>query len=65
MHAIGEKGVVNACIQDNYQCTWREKYHEPCRVHEELVRIQGTLDQELERHSIHEILYGEPKGETL
>ena len=64
MHAIGEKDVVNACIQDNYQCTWREKYHKPCQVHEELVRIQGTLDHELERHSIHEILYGESKGET-
>lgn len=59
MEAVGEEGVVNACIKPGYECTWRGKDGRICRVHEELTRIQESLNSELRRYSIYEILHGD------
>lgn len=59
MDAVGEEGVVNACIKPGYECAWRGKDGRRCRVHEELERIQNALNDELRRHSIYDILNGE------
>lgn len=58
MKAVGEEGVVNACIRPGYECSWRRQGGQMCDIHEELTRIQSTLDAELSRHSIYEILNG-------
>lgn len=59
MDAVGEEGVVNACIKPAYKCSWRGKDGRPCRAHAELARIQEALNGELRRHSIYDILNGE------
>lgn len=59
MNAVGEEGVVNACIKPSYECSWRGKDGRPCKVHTELARIQEALNQELSRHSIFDILNSE------
>lgn len=63
MVAVGEEGVVNACIKPGYECTWRGQDGRPCRVHAELARVQKALDKELSRHSLQDILYGDPSEE--
>lgn len=60
MEAVGEESYVNACIKPGYDCTWRGKNGRICRVHQELARIQAALNEELRRHSIRDILFGDP-----
>lgn len=58
MKAVGEEGIVNACLRPGYQCSWQKQGGQGCEIHRELARIQGKLDEELSRHSIYEILQG-------
>lgn len=59
MDAVGEEGVVNACMRPGYVCSWRGDQSRECLVHNELCRVQEALCTELRRHTIDEILKGQ------
>lgn len=57
MAAMGAQSCVSACMEPGYQCQWRA-CHGNCTVHQRLRDIQAKLDQELQAHSLAEILTG-------
>ncbi|WP_283675052.1 RrF2 family transcriptional regulator [Butyricicoccus sp. Marseille-Q5471] len=62
--ALDAQLQVNACMQADYQCSWREAHKgRPCLIHTQLSAIQQTIDAELRRYSLSSILLGEEKCE--
>lgn len=57
MLAMGERSGLSACMEPDYQCSWRSS-HGGCGVHCKLLEIQRALDTELRSHSLREILTG-------
>lgn len=57
MLAMGERSGLSACMEPDYQCSWRSS-HGGCGVHCKLQEIQRALDAELRSHSLREILAG-------
>ena len=57
MLAMGERSGLSACMEPDYQCSWRSS-HGGCGVHCKLLEIQRALDTELRSHSLQEILAG-------
>ena len=57
MLAMGERSGLSACMEPDYQCSWRSS-HGGCSVHCKLLEIQRALDAELRSHSLREILAG-------
>lgn len=57
MLAMGERSGLSACMEPDYQCSWRSS-HGGCGVHCRLLEIQRKLDAELRSHSLREILAG-------
>ena len=57
MLAMGERSGLSACMEPDYQCSWRSS-HGGCGVHCKLLEIQRKLDAELRSHSLREILAG-------
>ena len=57
MLAMGERSGLSACMEPDYQCSWRSS-HGGCGVHCKLLEIQRALDAELRSHSLQEILAG-------
>ena len=57
MLAMGERSGLSACMEPDYQCSWRSS-HGGCGVHCKLLEIQRALDMELRSHSLREILAG-------
>lgn len=57
MLAMGERSGLSACMEPDYQCSWRSS-HGGCGVHCKLLEIQRALDTELRSHSLREILAG-------
>lgn len=57
MLAMGERSGLSACMEPDYQCSWRSS-HGGCGVHCKLQEIQRALDAELRSHSLREILTG-------
>ena len=55
MLAMGERSGLSACMEPDYQCSWRS-CHGGCTVHCKLAEIQNKLDEELRAHSLQEIL---------
>ena len=55
MKAMGERGNLSSCMDPAYQCPWRS-CHGGCTVHCKLAEIQNKLDEELQAHSLQEIL---------
>jgi Rrf2 family protein len=51
--AVDDDFVINECMRDGYVCTSDEKM---CDIHNEFVRIQKVLTDELKRKSLAEIL---------
>ncbi|MCD8152826.1 MAG: Rrf2 family transcriptional regulator [Clostridiales bacterium] len=58
MNAMGDNCGINRCMDDSYQCPWREK-HEICEVHCRLAKIQETITTELQAHSLQELLHSD------
>lgn len=59
MLAMGERSGLSACMEPDYQCSWRSS-HGGCGVHCRLLEIQRKLDAELQAHSLREI-FAEPR----
>ena len=57
MLAMVERSGLSACMEPDYQCSWRSS-HGGCGVHCKLLEIQRALDAELRSHSLREILAG-------
>lgn len=58
MVAIGEKGVLSACMAPAYSCPWRERYG-TCNVHNSLSTLQRNMIAELNAISLKYLLSGE------
>ena len=54
-----EDMLINACMQSNFQCSWRKKYGSHCMIHKNLQQIQKAIDAELRAHSLHQMLFGD------
>lgn len=60
MQIMEEDASISPCMKPGYQCPWRKAHGDTvCRVHMHLTAIQRKLDEELEAHSLQEILFGE------
>lgn len=55
--AMEERSDLSACMDPNYQCAWQQE-NGSCTIRCRLAEIQETLDQELRRHSLGQILWG-------
>jgi Rrf2 family protein len=58
MTALDERRYVNACLQPEFHCGWREKHDGRCNFHDQLGVLQETLDSEFKKRSLHQMLFG-------
>ena len=58
LQATGEQSSLSACMEPDFQCPLRERRGH-CITHCQLAAIQQKLDQELQSHSLLEILTGQ------
>lgn len=56
MEAIEAEKTVNSCLQPEHKCEWQKSHPTECTVHRHLVQLQQTLDAELRRHSIYQMI---------
>ena len=54
--AMGENWRVNACMEEDYACSWRAQNGGQCSVHCHLRRLQEQLDGQLRRYTIAQLL---------
>ena len=60
MQIMEEDSSISPCMKPGYQCLWCKAHGDTtCRAHIHLTSIQKKLDEELEAHSLQEILFGE------
>ena len=57
MQAVEENFQVIACMDPDYDCTWRDANGE-CTVHCELAEFQQQLDRELRSRTLHSLIFG-------
>lgn len=57
MQAVEENFQVIACMDPDYDCTWRDANGE-CTVHCELAELQRQLDQALRSRTLHSLIFG-------
>lgn len=55
--AMEERSGLSACMDPTYQCAWQQE-NGSCTIRCRLAEIQETLDQELSRRSLGQILCG-------
>lgn len=53
------ENVISACMVPGFKCAWRQKCGSECAVHNNLVKIQNALDEQLKSYSIHRMLFEE------
>ncbi|WOC32471.1 MULTISPECIES: RrF2 family transcriptional regulator [Caproicibacterium] len=59
MQVMGEDFSVVDCMKPGYACTWQEHHGGAlCCAHQNLAGIQQRLNEELNAHSLEEILFG-------
>ena len=58
MEAMNEVTLLSACMQQGYQCNWRERNKQICQIHQRLSFIQKNLDNELKSHSLYDLIFG-------
>lgn len=59
MQVMEEDSSVISCMRPGYQCHWCKTHGETiCRVHNHLASIQKNLEEELDAHSLAEIMFG-------
>lgn len=49
---------LTACMEQGYQCEWRQKKCAQCIPHLQLEKVQEAINEELRSRSLHWILYG-------
>lgn len=57
MTAMGETGLVCACMDSAYDCVWREG-HGGCSVHCHLAAIQNTVNESMKQYSVAGLFTG-------
>ena len=59
LQTMEEDAYVSSCMKPGYQCQWcMEHGNVGCGAHKHLTSIQEKLNQEMEAHSLWEILFG-------
>ncbi len=58
MEAMDEVTLLSACMQQGYECSWRERNRQICQIHQRLSLIQKNLDNELKSHSLYDLIFG-------
>jgi hypothetical protein len=59
MQIMEEDSYVSTCMKPGYQCPWCKAHGDTvCRANIHLAAIQKKLDEELDAHSLREILFG-------
>ena len=58
MYALGAIEPINACLNPDYQCAWKQSYGKPCKIHNQLDVIQEALGKELRAHSLASLILG-------
>ena len=59
MQIMEEDSSISPCMKPGYQCPWCKAHGDAtCHAHIHLTSIQKKLDEELESHSLQEILFG-------
>ena len=56
MEIMEEDSKVSPCMKPDFQCPRRLANNNHCTIHENLAKLQQSLNQELKSHSLHEIL---------
>lgn len=56
LDAMEEDFRVNACIDPAFECPWRNRYG-ACPTNSRLCEIQRTINAELQRHTIYQLLF--------
>ncbi len=59
--AMGEDCRINACIDPAFDCSWRNRYG-ACPTNHCLCEIQRTINAELQRHTLHQLLFSDEEG---
>jgi Rrf2 family protein len=65
LEIMGKNRDLISCLQPGFQCAWRGQKKTICMVHNQLQQVQESLDAELRRHSLQQILFGGGCGEVL
>ncbi len=47
MLAVGDRVMVNACMEADYDCAWIKKRQEPCLFHKNLFEFKLRVEKEL------------------
>lgn len=50
---------VNACMDEDYDCSWQRQHGGPCRAHYQLEALQDGLNGLLRAQSLQRVLFGE------
>lgn len=59
MQVMEDDSYVSSCMKAGYQCSWCKAHgNAVCHAHTHLSSIQKNLDEELDSHSLREILFG-------
>ena len=58
MEALDCERYINACLKPGFVCDWKEKNCSVCSFHNHMAQLQASLDKELRKHSIHDMLFG-------
>lgn len=59
LEAMDMHSRLSACMENGYQCEWRESGERDCTIHCQLSKVQDVLDSQLRSHSLYWVLYGE------
>lgn len=57
--AVEKNARLSACMSPEHKCEWRHNNKGMCTVHNQLARIQQSIDKELRSRSINWVLFGE------
>ncbi len=50
--------IITACMEPGYVCPWQEKTPDICSIHCQLAKVQASLNDELQSHSLSKIIFG-------
>lgn len=56
LECLDALGPVNACMDPEFRCSWRECHGGCCDIHNNLCRVQWAVDRELKSHTIRSLL---------
>lgn len=57
IHSIDDTRYISACMEPGYLCNWQERSRMGCNLHYHISQVQATLDEELRKHTIYDMLF--------